>query len=480
MPVCFTTVEYGGDLADRLLSSPQLRFDEVRERGNRTVKRYYTTIKLRDFSFTIYPSTGKVVMKGSWAKFHNNGQHNHSRYSTKDLWDNIADLSDMFGYDLSDGLLHGLEAGVNLDLSSLLQPYFSPNYLLQRIICYQGRKPFLPMKSVKGAGQGIECVMTNYRIKVYDKGTQYRLPQPLLRFEYDCNMIKELESLVIQRLIDLTDSTKITLLGQKVQRMLSDLIIVEPVITNSLSRAERKLYEKAERPSFWQQLNSRDRNYYLKEYRELIKTYSVHRLHETLCEQAQIEWNILTENCNIFADVHASNRVNGLARNCNVFLPVNVGKRYNNPEEIDSSNLDIVTKKADTGYVVQPIPVAEETGVRCCEVTGVLLHKDQPKASMVVGITTLKKTPGLLEEFRQLYGQKKRKRSHHSEEYRLAHGPRNQKSNGPNNLRRRVLKSINNTLLFPATTAIRLTDEQLATLAYFSGTPYELKLDFLR
>lgn len=70
----------------------------------------------------------------------------------------IALLSEWVDYDLTKGIINGFEAGVNLNLVGLPQLYLSPNYLIPRFICYQVRAPFTPMKTIRGAGQGVECL----------------------------------------------------------------------------------------------------------------------------------------------------------------------------------------------------------------------------------------------------------------------------------------------------------------------------------
>lgn len=486
MPICNTTLEYRGDLAERLLKSPLLHFDEVRERGSAIVKRYYTTIKFWDLSFVVYPQTGKVIVKGSWAKFHNRGEHNYTRYTTADLSADINTLSDLFGYDFSVGLIHGVEAGVNLDLSGLSQLYFTPSFLLPRIICYQGRKPFLPMKSIKGAGQGVECVLSNYRIKVYDKGLQYRLPQPLLRLEYDCNQMRELEPLGIRVFNDLIDQQKMRLLGEKVQRLTDDLIILEPIPTDGLTKAERKLYTQAERPIFWQGLTRRNRSYYLTKFRDLMQTYSQFALHQTLCEQVRQEWGTLTQNCNIFTGYssneatatsqencniftgYSSNKSTVTSReNCNVFSPVNWGNRNKVLDEVAGISFREPTAEQST-------VANDKKAERRCEVTGILLDENQPLTSKVVGIVTLTNNADALNQLRQRYSVKQRKRDYHSEAYRLAHGPRNEKSNPPNNLLRRIRKLEADVDLFPLSQMMKLTPCQSSLLTYFDSSGNEL------
>lgn len=467
MPICNTTLEYRGDLAERLLKSPLLHFDEVRERGSALVKRYYTTMKFRDLAFVVYPQTGKVIVKGSWAKFHTKGKHNYTRYTTADLTADINTLSNLFDYDFSVGLIHGVEAGVNLDLSDLPQPYFSPSFLLPRIVCYQGRKPFLPMKSIRGAGQGVECVLSNYRIKVYDKALQYGLPQPLLRLEYDCNLMKELEPLGIRVFSDLTDQQKMRLLGEKVQRLTNDLIILEPILTNDLTKAERKLYTQAERPIFWQGLTRRNRSYYLTNFRALMQTYSQFDLHQTLCEQVRQEWDTLTQNCNILAGSSSNTATETSRKNCNVFSPVNWGNRNKVLDEVAGISFHEPTAGQST--------VANgKQAERRCEVTGILLDEKQPLASKVVGIVTLTNDADALNQLRQRYSVKQRKRDHHSEAYRLAHGPRNEKSNPPNNLLRRIRNIEADVDLFPLSQMMKLTRSQSSLLTYFDGSSNEL------
>ena len=106
---------------------------------------------------------------------------------------------------------------------------------------------------------------------------------------------------------------------------------------------------------------------------------------------------------------------------------------------------------------------------RYCQVTGLLLHPQQPK-SKVVGITTLKHDANTLNLLRKRYGSKQCKRAYHSEEYRLAHGPRNEKSNPPNNLLRRIKRAEADCNLFGLEETLRLTAEHQALLNYFDGT----------
>lgn len=310
MPICNTTISYPADLIEILLERDELRFDEVRERGSPIVKRYWTNEKYQNFSFDINMKSGKVMMKGSWAKFHNEGAHNYSRYTLADFVTDIWSLSERFGYDFSQGWLHGLEAGVNLELSSMPQPYFSPEYLIPLFVAYQGRLPFIEMRTIRGAGLGVECSLTNYRLKVYDKGTQYHRPEPILRIEYDCHHMRELQSLGIRRLLDLTEPAKLAGLGAKLHQLVKDCVVVEPLYGVNVTAAEQKLYNQADNPRFWRDLSSRRRSYYRARFQDLMRTYSPYRLHDFLCELVAKEWQELTDDCQIF-------------------LPVNCGKSYN-------------------------------------------------------------------------------------------------------------------------------------------------------
>ncbi|WP_128547743.1 hypothetical protein [Larkinella soli] len=333
MPICNTTLTYSGDLAPKLLESQWLEFEEVKDRRSDTILRYRTRQKFKDFSFMIYPGGGKVYMKGSWAKFHNEGLHNYSRYTVVDFTEDITSLSEVFGFDFFQGLLHSLEAGVNLPLEGLLQPYFSPEYLLPRIISYQGRKLFGPMTTIRGKGLGIQCELSNYRLKIYDKGLQYHLPEKLLRVEYDCHSVKELQPMGIRTLADLTDPAKLQQLGRKVHRILAESILIEPVDYPALSAAERKLYGSAERPLFWWDLTPRDRFYHFGRFRSMMETYSTYRLKDTLAELTRQEWDRITHTDTFFGKVAATREGDTQAKDCNKFSLINCGKHYNSLEE---------------------------------------------------------------------------------------------------------------------------------------------------
>ncbi|WP_420151522.1 hypothetical protein [Spirosoma sp.] len=360
MPFCNICLEYSGELSDILLKSPQLQFDDVSERESGILKQTHTRTKYRDFTFVIYPDEGRVIMKGSWAKFHNNGLQNYSAYTLTNFQEDIKWLSDQFCYDFSQGRILTLEVGVNLNLSALHQPYFSPDYLIDRLICYKARKPFVPMKTIRGAGKGIECQLNEYRIKLYDKSLQYRLPYPLVRFEYDCHKSRQLHKMGIRFLADLTNPYKVSLLGEKLLGLFKDCLFLEPLDEKFLSAPERQLYIQAERHSFWRDLPSRMRVYYRKLYQELIATYSQYRIHKALSYRLQLEWQQLTKLKSNTSSLLEAN-TGPVDRKCNDFTLINWGKHYNGEILAETSNTSGLNSKIKNVAVVVWFPSASSS-----------------------------------------------------------------------------------------------------------------------
>ena len=115
-----------------------------------------------------------VMLEGSLHTYSNDGLHNYNDFTPQQGIDVIRELEDRFKIDLERTVLNGVEFGLNIRIP------FDCRLIFDNLICYKGL-PFTPDKD--GGDIFYSCVTKQFRIKIYDKGKQYKLPYNLLRFE---------------------------------------------------------------------------------------------------------------------------------------------------------------------------------------------------------------------------------------------------------------------------------------------------------
>ena len=215
---------------------------------------------IRDNSKQIkeHPTTAQRIffnLNGSLHKYWNNGNHNYNDFHFTDLQHTIFDLRDRFNIDIDSSELNNLEFGVNVYIK---QP---PEEVFNAIINYKGT-PFQKF-NIKGA-KGIECIMTNFIIKIYDKGHQYKLPGNLLRFEIKVIKMAHFKTkrIYINTLSDLLKYSEIYKLKDVLRGVFDDILFTDYTInTDNLNHSERLILATGNDPKHWVHLNPKSKNY---------------------------------------------------------------------------------------------------------------------------------------------------------------------------------------------------------------------------
>lgn len=161
---------------------------EILNSGNRFIE--YRGIKI------ILLSNGCVKLMFSLHKLYNelhgiydfkNQAMNHDTFDFSKVKYIITWLELNFQIDPMHTLIHQLEFGFNL--SNLI---IDSKTIIDQFIAYKDRR--FNSLDVIGLGYGIEVLFPKYyKIKIYDKALQYRLPQQILRIEYKALRLKSIE-----------------------------------------------------------------------------------------------------------------------------------------------------------------------------------------------------------------------------------------------------------------------------------------------
>jgi hypothetical protein len=127
-------------------------------------------------------------------------------------------------------------------------------------VCNSKGAPFAAMRSNRGKSLGIVCTLTEYSIKIYDKGNQYSLPFELVRFEQKVTCGKYIRRMGIVNLSDLLLPEVWHQLSTELIKMQQALIMREPSIKSELLTTKRRLFiANAGNPIYWQQLSPKER-----------------------------------------------------------------------------------------------------------------------------------------------------------------------------------------------------------------------------
>lgn len=261
----------------------------------------YETYRLTVKEVERKPITGPALtdyyltIEGSLHKNHEGGT-NYRPFTWNDLQAQILHIEKELHIPPDECEILNLEVGLNLPVSFEVRPF------LDNLISFKGNQ-FLPYeKDSNGISLGYYCPLTQYSIKVYDKGKQYNLQEPLLRFERRHLKMQTLKNMGIKYLSDLKNINTVYSLITLLLDSWDSVLFIEPEILkrrDRLTRSERKLIKDGENFRFWQRLkreNERQYYYQLKKIRAIQSNHG-DRLHETVRELIQKNWDSLFPNC---------------------------------------------------------------------------------------------------------------------------------------------------------------------------------------
>lgn len=261
-----------------------------------------TGIKLYHLSF-----------KGSLHKNHYHGK-NYNPFTWQQLQQQVQHICKTLYLNPTQVQISSIEVGVNI-----VTPFIVMPFLMQNIISYKGNSFNRYKADSTGFCLGIYCSLTQYEVKIYDKGKQNSLPYHLMRFEKRVIKMQELNKGGIKYLSDLQNRPKVERLLEMLLDAWNHVLIydIEPghlQTKYNFKKGEIDLLTNGKNPKYWEALKSknvRQFNYQREKFRNLNNEHGKN-WQKLINELIQNEWQELFKNC---TNLHSGNKINS-RQNC--------------------------------------------------------------------------------------------------------------------------------------------------------------------
>ena len=292
-------------------------------KGNqRLIKgRFQTTIKYTGKFETYFISVKETVkhnlngsksnsyfmeLNGSLHKNYFGGQ-NYSPFEINDLQIELSKIETGLNISFDLANLVNIEIGVNI-----FTPFEVTPFLRNNLLSYKGNSFNDYMPDREGFVLGKYCKLSQYSLKIYDKGKQNNLPYNLMRYEIRFTKMAILKNRGVKNL----NSLKVTEIVYDLISLLVNSWDNVLIYDNSINLKDRKIKPKHRKilingnnPKYWEQLkekNKREFNYQRNEFKRMVKNYG-NNLHNQIKELIKTEWKLLTNNCTILPAVNTDN-----------------------------------------------------------------------------------------------------------------------------------------------------------------------------
>jgi hypothetical protein len=238
----------------------------------------------KTFDFKI--TENSIFSQGTFHKYWQNGT-NWGDFDLKQFEQAVNQYCKEFQVNPSKSQLHKVEFGVNITT-----PFVATLKNIRKVfVSYKGT-PFESLKSYSGRTIGVECNLSQYRIKIYSKTLQYKLKENVLRFEIQ---VKKMQKLSFEK-VYLSDLLKLSFTEHCKNELINVLqqIIIYDDSLKGISKKDKEFLKDVSNPNYWAGLNSS--NYYKKKskYDDLVKNHSLNNMKIELINLVKEKGDVLT------------------------------------------------------------------------------------------------------------------------------------------------------------------------------------------
>ena len=244
-----------------------------------------------------YIKTGSKIyylkIKGSLHKNHFYGK-NFQLFNWVDLQTQIHHICETLLIDPNKAQISTIEVGVNI-----VPPFNVTSFLKANVIDYKG-KEFKRYKADRNRIElGLFCDLSQYQVKLYDKGLQNNLENNLMRFEKRFRRMQIPKNKGVLYLSDLLDIQKVKNLKPLIVDAWKNLLIYD--IENLKGKALESDYElvlNGKNPRYWEEIKSINRdkyNYQRGKFKKIVLKYG-NNYHSIVLDLVEKEWDSLLNN----------------------------------------------------------------------------------------------------------------------------------------------------------------------------------------
>lgn len=258
MMLCGIKLRLDSTHISKLLKNPDIEFKSLVNLETSEVDP--TRLWSKDKMNILIKSSGYGHINGSLHIFKNGGRHNHDHFNWNQVFQTIDELSDALSLNVWQLHLMNLEWGINVSLDS------NPKNIISGLVMHKG-KEFKNMYVSPGTHS--VCCHEQFSIKVYDKGSQHRLPYNILRIELAANKSAFFNNLGVRILDDIRNSdSRGNLQNSLLYGGWNDSILIEPGLMQFVpnSKQDYQRLSKWSNPKYWLDISNRSRCYQKKEY----------------------------------------------------------------------------------------------------------------------------------------------------------------------------------------------------------------------
>ena len=263
-----------------LLDNRQLDFvTEVSESTGEASKKRIATFNY--CKITVY-DTGIVIFQGSIHKFFNSikgikapnyNKENYKGFNGNDFTlNNILEvkkvLSNLFDCKPQQMVFQNIEYGINCNMK--MYSNFNINLLINGLLYHKAI--YFEHKFKRGYA---EVKHQRYRIKIYNKGKQYKMKEPVIRLEISINKMEEIKGVKINSFNDINSNTLNTLNKLLLKRLDEVLHYDYTIKKKELSKTHKRLINLYSNSVYWlQTLQPNERYRHKENLKRITKKHS--------------------------------------------------------------------------------------------------------------------------------------------------------------------------------------------------------------
>lgn len=254
-----------------------------------------TTINYFTGEISNYPKKGRLenleisiteqsaYLKGSLHKYFNNSlysqDHNYNDFSYCDIQYCIEELTEKLDI-IDDTKITNLEFGFNINTSIDPSIILNNNILMFDLFNHNRDLKF------QGKGNFKEFIKSDYSLKIYNKGKQYKKSEYILRIELKITKSRELNK---QGIFSIEDLLKIDVLKNLFNRLtdcFKKVAMVDEYTSKNIPNRDILKLKDYTNPNYWTKVRSEDnyKKFYKKrkDFKELILNYNLDTLKQEI------------------------------------------------------------------------------------------------------------------------------------------------------------------------------------------------------